>query len=113
MFILSSAAIASCAVVMSAASLLTLAEYQNGFVGASGVGSSLRSTVRDNGETPSIIRRTRRNCDQPISSSALPLDISRTARSQREPNFVADSTAALKLMARDETSADNKAVPTT
>ena len=101
-FRVSNAFAASCAVVISVGSLSTVAEYQKGRVGASGAGNSPRETVSDTGDCPSINSRTCPNSDQPISSSVLPLVMSRRVSSQREPNFVADSTAAPKGIERAE-----------
>src|SRR5262249_9564238 len=112
-FSVSSAFAASCAVVINIGSLFTVAEYQNGFDGASGDGRSSVATFRDNVERPSINSRTCSNSDHPISSSVVPRVISRRVSSHRDPSFVADSTAALKGIEQDETNADSSAVPTT
>ena len=107
------------AVVISIGSLFTVAEYQNGRAGASGAGRSFRDTLNaarpsiDNAVWPSISLRICPNSVQPISSSVCPLTVSRSVLSQREPNFVADSTAAPKVIERVDTNADRSAVPIT
>ncbi|PYS40120.1 MAG: hypothetical protein DMG14_11630 [Acidobacteria bacterium] len=99
--------------VISIGSLLSVGEYQNGRAGASGTGNSSRSTPMDTEEEPSISLRTCLNSDQPASSSIDALAISRRVASQREPNFVADCTAELKLIEPADTNADSSAVPIT
>src|SRR6185295_2969827 len=78
-FIISKASSASCAVVISTGSLVTVAENKNGRAGAFEDGKSWCDTPNEIEDRPSIKLRTRRNADQLISSSVLPFVASRIA----------------------------------
>src|SRR2546428_1521929 len=74
-FIVSRAAAASPAVLISVGSSFAVGEYQNARAGASVTGRSSRETDSETDARPSIKRLTCSNRDQPISSSVLALPI--------------------------------------